>query len=520
MMRNRPWLIFAVFYGWKIALFLVTSQPIPGSDAYFYDGAVVNYLLHGGYFNPTVVASYPICGGQLFSANPPFYQTVLLGWMSVFGTSVASQMALHLFLLGLFTLLLFLILRRLQTPVWCMHLAGGFLFALTFHDRPDTVAQVLGMLATYAWLRSRRIFSPSAERVTPRQSRLWTWVMVSSVLLCLATSLQIGGTYFMLVLLGTAAAVCMGKERFPFAPMLVMVLVPPLLAWVVKTKFPLAWNGFQENVSQNTSFLTGLHWTTWPSMLKVLRTVPGVLLVAGLLLWTSMRRPRQMINALWTGPGMLLTLALLAAISVTALCQTMFQPELVYFVVCYLQPLVVGGYLAVAARTSPGSKSRNWQAAGFGLMILLGSVRAVGMSTWGLACSLDVSCSAANQRVREELQKQPLHSPVAVSAAFLYEAANATNVTAIHSDYVSRSMRLYNDTDALLYTKPTLVILTQFDYYRRYEPVIDHLQTNPHVRSLHVKNTARIRPPDSYRLWRQVVQHISWAPVIIDLSWQ
>ena len=519
-MRNRPWLIFAVFYVWKIALFLVAGQPIPGGDAYFYDGAVINRLLHGGYFNPTIVASYPIDGGQLFSANPPFYQAVLLGWMSVFGTEVASQMALHLFLMGLYTLLLLLILRRLQTPVWCMHLAGGFLFALTFHDRPDTVAQMLGMLATYAWIRSRRIFAPSAGGVTAGQSRFWTWVMAVSVVLCLATSLQIGGTYFMLVLLGTAAAVYMGGERFPFAPMAVMLVVPPLLVWLVKNKFPLAWAGFQENVSQNTSFLTGWHRPNWPAVLKVLRTVPAILLVAGLVSWTSMRRPRQLAKALWTGPGLVLSLSLLAAISVSVLCLTMFQTELVLFVVSYLQPLVVATYLALAGRLAPESNGLRWQTAGFSLMILICAVRAAGMSTWGLACSWDVSRSAATHRVRQELQRQPPHSSVAVSSAFLYEAVQATNVTAIHSDYVSRSMILYNDGDALLFIRPTQLILTQFDYYRRYEPVIEHLKTDPHVRSIHVENTARIRPPDSYRLWRQVVQQISWAPVIIDFSWQ
>ncbi len=31
---------------------------------------------------------------------------------------------------------------------------------------------------------------------------------------------------------------------------------------------------------------------------------------------------------------------------------------------------------------------------------------------------------------------------------------------------------------------------------------------------------ARTRAPDSYEAIQKVVQHISWAPVIVNLTWQ
>src|SRR5580704_1786864 len=101
MMRNRPWLVFALVFGWKIALFVFTAQPVPANDAFFYDGAVIHHLLHGGYYNPCVSRAFPVSGSEVFSAYPPLSQVPLLLWMSVLGTSALSAMGLHLCLFGL-----------------------------------------------------------------------------------------------------------------------------------------------------------------------------------------------------------------------------------------------------------------------------------------------------------------------------------------------------------------------------------------------------------------------------------
>src|ERR1043165_2413529 len=102
---GRPALVFALVLTWKLALFVGTVQPVPANDAFFYDGAIVNFLHGGAYANPSVEIARPISGTVVFSAYPPLYQLVLLGWMSVFGTSAPSAMGLHLGLFALYALL-------------------------------------------------------------------------------------------------------------------------------------------------------------------------------------------------------------------------------------------------------------------------------------------------------------------------------------------------------------------------------------------------------------------------------
>ena len=156
---ERPGLVFALVFAWKVALLIFTAQPVPANDSFFYDGPVVNFLLHGTYANPSLGLVLPISGHEVFSAYPPLYQLVLCGWMSVFGTSALSAMWLHVLLFGLYELIVLAIFRRLQTPATCVNLAGLFLLAVTFHDRPDSLAHVFGLAAVYACVRSRRSLS-------------------------------------------------------------------------------------------------------------------------------------------------------------------------------------------------------------------------------------------------------------------------------------------------------------------------------------------------------------------------
>ncbi|MDB6108556.1 MAG: hypothetical protein JWR69_306 [Pedosphaera sp.] len=519
MIKRTPvWLVFALFFFWKIALFLLSTQPVPANDAFFYDGAVINYLLHGGYYNPSVVLAFPISGAHVFSAYPPFYQVPLLAWMMVFGTSAASAIALHLFLLGLYLLVLLAILRRLQTPAWCVQIAGLFLLTLTFHDRPDTFAQLLGMLALYSWIRSRRIFSDGAEA----PAGIWTWLMVLFVVLSLATGLQIGATYCGIVTLGTIAACRLGRERLPLFPLLTMFLVPVALVLLVKTALPQAWAGFQENVRQ-TPTLTGFRVPYPEEIMKVARTVPAIILVALMLplSWFT-QRPDLSVNA---GPRFSLVLlpTLLAALGVMAACLCFLAANSVGTIANYLQPLIVASYLALCASAFPGRRWLRGQIACLLLLVLLGAVRALGMTTWGLACARDVSYSSAVQRVRAELEKQPPNSPVVLSSAFLYEAARHTNVQSIHCDWlidVRHGGQRSLDLEGLFNQKPVQLVLTQFDYYRRFQAVLESARSDPRIQSIQIEDTATIRTPDSIPKFQRVVQHISWAPIIVKISWK
>ena len=191
--KNNIWLVFALVYCWKVLLLAISAQPVPSNDAFFYDGPVVNYLQNGGYFNPSLVMALPISSTEVFCAYPPLYQAVLLGWMTIFGTTALSAMVMHLVLFGVYMLILLAIFRRLQTPAWCVNIAGAFLLLITFHDRPDSLAYVLGMASVYAWICSRKMLG--GER-SGAHSAFWTWMMVVFVILCLATSLQIGAIYF------------------------------------------------------------------------------------------------------------------------------------------------------------------------------------------------------------------------------------------------------------------------------------------------------------------------------------
>src|SRR4051812_27470011 len=99
---QQPAFVFGLVFLWKLALLLFTAQPMPANDAYWYDGAVVHLLNHGGYFNPSLLEGHPVSGAEFFCGYPPLHQICLLGWMSVFGTSALAAMWFHLFLIGIY----------------------------------------------------------------------------------------------------------------------------------------------------------------------------------------------------------------------------------------------------------------------------------------------------------------------------------------------------------------------------------------------------------------------------------
>ncbi len=512
---SSRWLVFALVFAWKAALLLFSAQPVPANDAFFYDGPVVNYLLHGEYVNPSLVMAFPISGTEVFSAYPPLYQLVLLSWMHLFGTAALSAMSLHLVLFGIYMLVILAILNRLHTPIWCVHIAGAFLLVLTFHDRPDSVAHVFGMLSVYAWLRSRGL--PLIHRWEKNTAR-WTWAAVAFVLLSLGTSLQIGGIYFLWVCLGMVATTLGGNKRFPTVPMLVMVALPIMLMLLVVVVFPNLWGGFMEHARQTPS-LTGWRWPRMREVLKVARTVPGVIAVAFLLPWLWFKQWKDSESPVDAAHELLVMTGLLTTLSVVVASLTLMTPNMVT-IAAYVQPLLVAAYLALRASLMPGKRWVRAQAGAFLLLMLLGSIRALGMTTWGLACAEDVSYASAIQLVRNELQASPSGSTVALSSAYLYEASRHNEIRTIHSDWLGRPSDWPGDErEALIVLKPAKLILTQFDYYRWYERIIMDLRKRPDFVKVDILNTARIRPPDAFKPLQRVVQHVSWAPVVVRFSW-
>ena len=148
-------------------------------------------------------------------------------------------------------------------------------------------------------------------------------------------------------------------------------------------------------------------------------------------------------------------------------------------------------------------------------------VRAIGMTTWGVLCAHDMSYAQAASRVRAEVDALPSGSTVIASAAYLYDLANRTNITWIHNDWPAppggREMWEYHAFAGL---RPRLIIVTQFDFYRRYGAIFEQLKSHPDLASLRVTNTAGVRAPDSFPQMQRIVQHVSWAPVIAEFSWK
>jgi hypothetical protein len=514
--RNTPWLVFAVVFAWKLALFIVSAQPVPSNDAFFYDGAVVNQILHGGYFNPAISRMLPISGTQVFSAYPPLYQALLWCWMSVFGTSAISAMGLHLLLFGGYALVVYLILKRIQAPVWACHLAGCYLLLLTFHDRPDSLAHLLGMLAVCAWICSRRAFN---NGTAPNRATLCAWMTALFVILALGTSLQIGAIYFLWVWAGMAITTVANRDKFPVLPMAATIAVPAALVLTVKFAFPNLWAGFLEHARQTPS-VTGWRFPSIGDVLKVLRTAPGICLIAVFLPWSWFKQHNDVEPGKYARHEFLLLPALLAALAVVVACLFILTANTVA-IANYLQPVIVASYLAFCATVFPARRTPRCQMLCLCAAALLGSTRIIGMSTWGLACAADVSYSSATQMIEHQLAALPPGSTVVISSPFLYGAAKHSELSLVHSDWTgkARANPPLTDLDALKALQPREMILSQFDYYRRYQPVLDALKMEPGLCEVSITNTAHLLPPDAYPPLRRVVQHISWAPVIVNLTW-
>ena len=195
-LRN-PLFVFALVFLWRVAVLVFASQPIPANDAFFFDGAAVNSVLHGRFANPSLIYFTPYSATNVFCAYPPVYPLAMRGWMGLAGTGVLAAMWFHLAVFGVYLLVLLAIFRRLQVPAWCINLAGLFLLANTFDDRPDSLAHVFGLIALWLWLRVENL-------------RLGGWLPAAAVTLALWTNPEVGGIYFGMLGLLTLVKVVAG----------------------------------------------------------------------------------------------------------------------------------------------------------------------------------------------------------------------------------------------------------------------------------------------------------------------
>ncbi len=504
---------FALVFVWKVALLIFTAQPVPANDSFFYDGAVVNHLLHGRYVNPSLAQVLPISANEIYSAYPPLYHLTLFGWMKLCGTSAMSQMWFHVLLFGAFELALLGVFRRLKTPAPCVNLAGLFLFSITFQDRPDSLAHWLGMLAVYAAVRSRGTLDVAGGG---KSSPGWSWIATALVVLTACTSLQIGGFYFVLVWLLRRVCKIFNGEPLPVGAMMAAWLVPVGLVCLVKFGFPHLWAGFKEHAELTPTF-TGFRLPAASDLLKIFRTVPGLFMATVMMRWALRRGDVHMPNRF------LLTAVSAVIVSLADVGGALFvlTPNLVA-IANYAQPLVMGCFLALLAGARLEKALPRIAVVATLVIVMLVSVRAIGMTTWGVLCSRDVSHASALQIINRELDATPPQSTVVVSSAYLYDVARRDHVQWIHSDWPGKpDSELPNwEMDALVALQPARLILTQFDYHRRYESVLAGLSGQKNLVTFEVKHFTHTRTPDSIRSMQKVVQHVSWSPVIVEFSWK
>jgi hypothetical protein len=345
--------------------------------------------------------------------------------------------------------------------------------------------------------------------------------MVLFVLLAFCASLQIGGIYLLVVSIAMILACRIDKEPLPVLPLAVMVLMPMLLTLLVVLALPTAWAGFMENVRQ-TPFITGFRVPHWQEVAKMIRTVPGILVVTATLpFWWFNRFRSSEPDAVGVRHEILLFAALLPALGLLVASLSIISANTVA-ISNYLQPMIVAASLALCASLQMEQKWLRWQVAFLVPAIVLGSVRAVGMTTWGLACAADVNYPAAMQRLEQELANHPAQSKIVMSSALLYGASTHKELHLIHSDWMTRAGgdSLVSDSQALLALKPEKLVLTQYDYYRRFEAVLERVKDDPSLKDMQVTNLAHTPTPDSIPALQKVVQHISWAPVIVNLYWR
>ncbi len=518
MMRRlaeRPGLVFGFVFAWKLALLVFTAQPVPANDAFFYDGPAVNQLLHGKYVNPSLAQVLPISGNKVFSAYPPLYQLALLGWMSVFGTSALAAMWLHAVLLGGYMLVGLGIFRRLNTPPCCASLAGLFLFSITFHDRPDTLAHLFGVLGIYSCVRFQ---AGSEGQMTPAIK--WSWFAAIFLLLTSCTSLQIGAIYLCWAALLAIGGALLKRMKFPWAPAL--TLTGGIVGLIVLVRFvvPLWWEGFLEH-AKITPSLTGWRLPEASDLLKLVRTAPGILSVGALLALLAARGKICEERLAKSAHARVAVAGSITAFALIGVCLVIITANTIH-IANYLQPIVVGSFLAALHGGFGGFKFGKRHIALFVAAAGLVSVRAIGMTTWGVACNSDMGYGESVELVRKELADTAPGSAVLLSSAYLYEGARHSGLRWIHADWPGKpgSSTTTWEGDALVKLKPDKLIITQFDYYRRYESVLAHFQVRPDLVEFKLHNTAKIPSPDSIKSFQRVVQHISWAPVVVEFSWK
>ncbi|HTY87671.1 MAG TPA: hypothetical protein VMB80_09430 [Candidatus Acidoferrum sp.] len=507
-LRN-PFGVLGLVVLWRIALLVFTAQPVPANDAYYFDGAMVNWLRHGHYFNPCLALAFPISGSQVFSAYPPLYQVALLLWMPVFGTTALSAMALHLVLFIAAAVLTVIIGKKFFPDAAGLALPLLLLLGITFNDRPEDLAHSFGLASL--WL--------VAAQLSRAAGRWWLAAGAAlALLLTLYTSVIVGAFYFGVGFITCAVAWYRGRRSLLFfLPFVVGAVLFAVITAAIARVEPVWWQGFLENGRQQP-LMGGFRLPRGVDLFKLIRTVPVFLLAAALApLMVVRRRQLSRNNGVWFDlwVGIFVMGWVLLGINLTLLA-----PNYIFYVL-FAQVLLAAGLLALGEQLLPGA--RIWLRRALWGCVGLVAIRAMGLTTWGAACAGKNSYASTQAILRRELEPFTMSpAPVIISSPFLYGTCEMGVQNAIHTDwyFVHGVGAPATALDSFVRLRPARLVLSQFDYYRTFAPLLEALRARPGLVDIQVRDCTAVRPPDSMASWQRVVQHISWAPVIVDLEWK
>ena len=494
---------------WRLLLLVFTAQPIPANDAFAYDGAVINYLHTGHYCNPSLAIIFPISGNEVFSMYPPLYQGALLVWMKFFGTSVLAAMFLHLALFAISGFLTLGIVKRFLPATTNYALAALLFFGFTFGDRPESLAYVFGLCVL--WLTARQISENnfSAGRAM---------ALLVLLLLGLYTSVIVGAYFFGTAFLACAMAWCWRRKWNCFLPFIGAAFLFCVITFAIVKLEPRWWAGFLESAREQSVAVTGFHAPHVPDVIKLVRTAP--VFVLGLFLLPMIYARRKELFATESAWLALITAVFVMGWAMLIASMTFLASNYVAYVM-FTQVILAAGLLVLVQKYF--TQREQFVRVVLAGCVLLVAVRAVGLSTWGVACASKNSYRSTQTELHTELGPfVQSDRPVLLSSAFLYTAADMQVKTAIdcdwyfdHADWTDQAM-----LGGLTRLQPAKLVLTQFDYYRSFAPLLDKLGQHPEQVEIHLHNLAQVKPPDAIPSLQRVVQHISWAPVIVDLSWK
>ena len=507
-LRN-PFCVFGLVLAWRVALLVFTAQPIPANDAFSYDGAVVNYLRTGHYCNPSLALVFPISGNEIYSQYPPLYQGALFGWMKLFGTSVISAMVLHFALFAVAGLLALGLVKKFFPAAGNYALAALLFFGFTFGDRPEDLAYVFGLGSLGLVTRQISGANPGVANAAGTALLLG---------FTLYTSVIVGAYFFGIGFLTCAAAWWWRRKIMLFVPFVLAALLFAVVTIFIAKTEPRWWAGFMESARQQSVLTTGFHAPVLLDLIKLARTAPVFLLALAALPFVVARRKEIFSEAaawLWLVAGIFVMGGVLLALDMTLL------PSNYVGYVMFSQIFLAAGMLALAAKFFP-ARENLLRLALAGCVVLV-SIRAIGMTTWGAACAWKNSYWTTHETLRVELEPfTKSDAPAFVSSAFLYSGAEFGVKNLIYGDWYFDHAAWTNNADliALIRLKPAKLVLTQFDYHRSYVPLLEKLRAQPGLVEVRVRDLASVRTPDSIPSLQRVVQHISWAPVIVDLEWK